>query len=899
MKLCRTSPFSSIALLLQSPQPHNPNPPLPFISPNLSLRSTSQLHGRLTKLGISNLPPHCNQLISLYSKHCLTSYAHKLFNEITDPDIISFSSLISCYSKNQLHRNAFITFRAMRARGVSFNEFTVPTLIKSCTNSKNILMGAQIHAMAIISSLDQDVFVTNALITMYASFGLLNLSKKLFDDISHKRNIVSWNGLLTGYARNEKYEEALNLFTRMVMEGIEPNEFGFSCVVNSCTELGHLKTGQEIHGFLTRLGYNSDPFTVNSLLDMYAKLGELTKAEIIFKNVDCLDVISWNAFIAGCVLHGQDSRALQLLKDMRLYGIIPNFYTFSSILKACANIGELDLGKQIHGYFIKADPGLDPYVGSGLVDMYAKTGFLVDSVQAFNAMQEKDLFTWNALISGFSHNKKHIDTLNYFSKMRKDGFSINRTTLSAFLKSTASLEAKIEIKEVHALIIKLGFLSDPHVVNGLIDSYGKCDCLADAGRIFYENPLDDVITFTSMISSFSQGGQGEEAIKLFLKMLREKLEPDSFVLSSLLNACASLSLYEQGKQMHAFVIKMRFLRDEFTGNALVNMYSKCGNIEEANLAFNNLQEKGVVSWSAMISGLAQHGQGKKALDLFKNMVKRGVKPNNVTMTSVLYACSHTGLVKEGKEYFDSMKERFGIERTQEHYACMVDLLGRAGKLKEAMELITKMPLEPNSSVWGALLGAARVHGNTELGIRAADKLFTLEPDKSGTHVILANIFASSGKWYDVACTRRLMREKGVKKEPAVSWIELRNEVHKFIVGDRSHVRSKEIYAKLEELGVEMEKLGYKPDLEADLHDVGRREKEVLLSHHSERLVVAFGLISTPDGVTIRVKKNIRVCKDCHVALKYISKIVKREIVIRDINRFHHFRDGNCSCNDYW
>ncbi|KAJ1695191.1 hypothetical protein LUZ63_011889 [Rhynchospora breviuscula] len=917
MKLCRltlpplsrfdrcslTSHFSSISLLLQEDPIHNSNlnpsyKPLPSFSPNLDLHSTTQLHGHLTQLGISSTPPHCNQLITLYSKHRLPSHARNLFDEITDPDVISFSSLISCYAQNHLHQDAFLAFRFMRARCIRFNHFTLPTLVKSCTVSSNPFMGTQIHAIATVTGLDLDVYVANSLITMYAGIGLLNLSRRLFDDMP-KRNIISWNGLLAGYVGNGKFEEAIIFFRDMIIEGLRPNEHGFSCMINACTDFGDLESGLAIHGFIIQLGYDSDPYTVNSLLNMYAKFGDSCAAEIIFENLTSPDIVSWNAMIAGCVLHEQNSRALQLLKNMRSYGIIPNFLTLSSILKACAGYGDVYLGQQIHGYLIKTDLSLNLYAGSGLVDLYAKGGHFEDSVQVFDSMKDRDLITWNALISGCSHNEKHEETLSYFCKIREDGCDINRTTLSAILKSTAVLEAIINTKAIHSLALKLGFLTDPHVVNGLINSYGKCNVLMDAAQVFDECMIDDIIAFTSMMSTLSQGGQGEEAIRIFLNMRKKNVRPDTFVLSSLLDTCSRLSAYEQGRMIHALVVKTCVMDDTFVGNALLDMYAKCGSIEEATSAFDYILEKGVVSWSAMIGALAQHGQGKTALELFQKMVYQVIMPNHVTMTSVLYACSHTGLVDEGKKYFESMRETYGIELTPEHYACMVDLLGRAGKLTEAKELVNKMPFEANAKIWGSLLGAARLHGDPQLGELAAQQLSYVEPDKPGSHILLANLYASSGMWDSVSHTRHLMRKLGIKKEPAMSWIETKNEVHTFIVGDRSHARSREIYAKLEELGEEMAKMGYVPMVEEVLHDLGRKEKEELLSHHSERLAVAFGLISTPEGSPIRVKKNIRICKDCHVALKFISKIVSREIIVRDVSRFHHFRDGNCSCNDYW
>ncbi|KAJ0976281.1 hypothetical protein J5N97_018246 [Dioscorea zingiberensis] len=884
--------------LLPSGTPPNSTSRSNLLACITSLQSLTQHHAHLLKSSLAHQPPFRNHLVLLYSNLHSPTYARKLFDEIPKPDLISFSSLISAYARHGLGLDAIRCFVKMRSFGICSNEFTFPSVLKACSATSDIQVGLQIHAVIVLTGFESDVFVANTLLAMYSNFGYVVDARKIFDAIPIS-NAVSWNAMFSGYVKNDQFEDAIGLFREMVLGGVGPNEYGFSSVLNACTGSQDLRRGREIHGYLTRLGYDSDPFTTNALVDMYAKLGNVEAASIIFARMLQPDIISWNAFIAGCVLHGHESWALELFLEMRDSGMLPNMFTLSSILKACAVKGALVLGRQIHGNLIKVGFESDKYVGVGLVDMYAKCDYKEDAKKTFYSIPRKELVLWNAIISGFAHSGNDEEALSFFCEMTKGGFSFNRTTLTAVLKSAASLEDLGVSKQIHGISLQTGLVSDTYVVNGLVDAYGKCDCIEDAGRLFAECSFLDVVSFTSMITGYSQSGQGEEAVKLFVEMLRKKLKPDSYVYSSLLNACASLSAYEQGKQIHVQALKLGFLCDVFAGNALVNMYAKCGSIDDANLAFSEIPERGVVSWSAMIGGLAQHGHGKEALDLFHKMLDEGVAPNHITLTSVLCACNHTGLLLEAQHYFHSMEEMFGIKLTEEHYACMVDILGRAGKLDAAMELVNSMPFEANAAVWGALLGASRIHGNIELGRRAAEMLFALEPEKSGTHVLLANMYASAGMLDGVAEARRLMKDSKVKKEPAMSWVELKDKVHTFIVGDRSHERTKEIYAKLKELGDLMSKAGYVPMVEIDLHDVERSEKEALLSHHSEKLAVAFGLISTPPGAPIRVKKNLRICKDCHVAFKYISRIVSREIIIRDINRFHHFRDGSCSCGDYW
>jgi pentatricopeptide repeat protein len=861
-----------------------------------SVRAGAHLHAYLLKSGL--LAAFRNHLISFYSRCRLPRSARAVFDEIPDPCHVSWSSLVTAYSNNALPRETVGAFRAMRAHGAQCNEFALPVVLKCAPDAR---LGTQVHALAVATGLIGDVFVANALVAMYGVFGMPDEARTMFHEAEVGRNAVSWNGMMSAYVKNDRCEDAVDVFREMMWSGMRPNEFGFSCVVNACTGSRDSEAGRQVHAMVVRMGYDEDVFTANALVDMYSKVGDIDRAAVVFEKMHEADVVSWNAFISGCVLHGHDHSALELLLQMKSSGLVPNVYTLSTVLKACAGAGAFDLGRQIHGFMIKANADSDDYIGVGLVDLYSKDACLDDARKVFDSMSQRGLILWNALISGCSHGGRHVEVLSLLCRMRNEGLAldINRTTLAAVLKSTASMEVISHTRQVHALAEKIGLLSDSHVLNGLIDSYWKCDHLIEANRVFEERCSDDIISFTSMITALAQCDHGEDAIKLFVQMLRKGLEPDPFVLSSLLNACASLSAYEQGKQVHTHLIKRRFISDVFAGNALVHTYAKCGSIEDADLAFSGLPDRGVVSWSAMIGGLAQHGHGKRALELFHKMLNEGVSPNHITMTSVLSACNHAGLVDEAKRYFDSMKELFGIDRTEEHYACMIDLLGRAGKLEDAMELVNNMPFQPNATVWGALLGASRVHKDPELARLAAEKLFILEPEKSGTHVLLANTYASAGMWDEVSNVRKLMKEGNLKKEPAMSWVEVKDNVHTFIVGDKSHLRTREIYRKLDELGDLMSKAGYAPNVEVDLHDIDRSEKELLLSHHSERLAVAFALISTPTGAPIRIKKNLRICRDCHVAIKFISQIVSREIIIRDINRFHHFKDGTCSCGDYW
>ncbi|PKI42856.1 hypothetical protein CRG98_036654 [Punica granatum] len=393
-------------------------------------------------------------------------------------------------------------------------------------------------------------------------------------------------------------------------------------------------------------------------------------------------------------------------------------------------------------------------------------------------------------------------------------------------------------------------------------------------------------------------GQDEEALRLFKRALLEGLDVNDFTFSSVIRVCGNSTLLELGKQIHGLCLKTSFDSSSHVCSSLISLYSKCGLIEGGYRVFDEVPVKNLGMWNAMLIACAQHAHTRKVFDLFKEMEVVGMKPNFITFLCMLYACSHAGLVKEGEYYFDLMKSH-GIEPGDQHYASMVDLLGRAGKLQEALAVIEEMPMQPTESVWGAFLTGCRIHKNTELAAFAADKVFELGAVSPGLHVLLSNAYAAAGRYEDAAKARKLLRDRGMKKETGLSWVEEGNRVHTFAAGDRTHALTKEIYQKLDELGEEMERAGYVADTSYVLQGVDGEQKDRMIRYHSERLAIAFCLITFPLDRPIRIMKNLRVCGDCHAAIKFMSKCTGRVIIVRDNNRFHRFEDGRCTCGDYW
>jgi pentatricopeptide repeat protein len=570
--------------------------------------------------------------------------------------------------------------------------------------------------------------------------------------------------------------------------------------------------------------------------------------------------------------------------------------TYVSLLQGCINKRALPEGKLVHAHINGMGIMADKSLLNRLINMYVKCGCLGDARRVFDGMAERDYVSWNSMITAYTRHAFAEEAFGLFHQMKREGIQPNQFTFASLLPACEGLTS---LEKVHEKIIKSGMDWDVFVESALADMYAKFGSLENARKVFDRMRQRDDVSWTVMIAGYSQNGLPEEAVRLYQQMREAGVKPSLKTFASILPACANLGALEQGMEIHEEIIRGGFRCDVFVESALIDMYAKCGNVEKARGLFDEMPERDVVSWTAMIAGYAIHGRAEEALNLFHRMECSGVRPNHVTLLSVLSACCHAGLVDEGFRCFNSMKDYYHIAPAIEHYRCMVDLLGRAGCLEEARSFINRMPIKPDAAVWRCLLAACRTHNNIELGEKVAAQLFELDPQYDAPYVLLSNIYAANNRWGDLENVRKMMKDRGVKKTPGCSWIELNKEVHAFFGGDRSHPQTAEIYAKLEKLAREMKAEGYVPNTEFVLTDVEEEQKEQILFYHSEKLAIALGLLNTPPGTTIRVIKNLRVCGDCHLAIKFISKIAAREIIVRDANRYHHFKDGLCSCADYW
>lgn len=744
-----------------------------------------------------------------------------------------------------------------------------PHTILQCLDSTtaSVCQARQAHAHILKAGLSNHADLTTKLLSLYANNHCFAEANLVLDSVSEP-NVFTFSTLIHSFSKLSRFGDALRVFSQMISHGIGPDAHVFPSVFKACAGLPAVKAGQQVHGIASVSGLASDSFVRSSLFHMYVKSDRVRDAHKLFSKITQRNVVLWSALISGYSRRGCIDEAKQLFNEMRDTGVEPN------------------------------------------------------------------LISWNGMIAGFNHSGSYTEAVFMFQKMHLEGFQPDGCSISSVLPAVGDLEDSDMGIQIHAYVIKQGLGSDKCVGSALIDMYGKCACRLEMSQVFSEmeemdigvcnalvtglsrnGQVDDalevfrkfrvqgmelnVVSWTSMIASCSQNGKDMEALELFREMQVVGVKPNSVTIPCLLPACGNIAALLHGKASHCFSLRRGFSNDVYVGSALIDMYAKCGKIQLSRLCFEKMPSRNLVCWNAIMGGYAMHGKSKETMEVFDLMQRTGQKPNFISFTCVLSACSRNGLTKEGWYYFNSMSQEHGIEARMEHYACMVTLLSRVGKLEEAYSMIKNMPFEPDACVWGALLGSCGVHNNVTLGEVAARKLFKLEPRNPGNYILLSNIYASKGKWIEVDKVRDTMRSMGLRKNPGCSWIEVKNKVHMLLAGDKLHPQMDQIIEKLDKLSMEMKKSGYFPNTNFVLQDVDEQDKEQILCGHSEKLAVVLGLLNTSPGSPLRVIKNLRICGDCHNVIKFISSFEGREISVRDTNRFHHFKDGACSCGDYW
>ncbi|KAI3820940.1 hypothetical protein L1987_08494 [Smallanthus sonchifolius] len=819
-----------------------------------------------------------------------------------DKNLYQWNAIISGYTKNDLWYDAILVFYQLLQTHHKPDNFTLPCVIKACVGISNFGCGLVIQGMAVKTGLISDVFVGNALVSMYGKFGLVEDAVKVFDKMP-QRNLVTWNSLISGLLENGFYRESVDLFMELLVgeDSLVPDVATLVTLLPVCAAEKDVFLGKTVQSLAVKLGLYQDLMVQNALMDMYLKCGYKLEAGTVLDKNENKNVVSWNSIILGCSKEGEAEQTFQLLCNMQSGSncVKPDHVTILNVLKVCSHRSLLPKVKELHGYSIRHGIESDQFVANAFIAAYAKcecgsTLSLAENV--FNMMKDMTLSSWNALISGSAQNGNSLKAIDLFLKMTSLGFKPDWYSIGSLLLACVELKLLQYGKETHGYVIRNGLETDLHIGNSLLSFYIQCEKPLSAKIMFDGLENKNLVSWNAMITGYSQNKLPNEALNLFRTMIYSGTQPYEIAVTSVLNACTQLSALRLGQSVHCFTLKKKLTRDVLVNSSIIDMYAKTGCIKASQNVFNQSGKNNIGLWTVLIAAYGIHGNGKEAMKLFSEIQSLNMKPDHFTFIAILMACNHGGLVKEGLNFFNEMHTIHGVKPKLEHFACLIDMLGRARRFDDAMMLINDMPEEPDARIWSSLLSSCRVHGNMELGKKVADKLLQLDPNKAESYVLSSNLFATFSKWDDVRIMRQRMKKIGLKKEVGCSWIELEGKVYNFFAGDKILPDIHDMWRKLEN---DITRHGYKPDTKCVLHKLTEDEKVDILRGHSEKLAVSFGLLRSSKGVTLRIFKNLRICEDCHNAIKLVSKAVDREIIVRDNKRFHHFRYGHCSCGDYW
>ncbi|MBA0832964.1 hypothetical protein Goarm_017313 [Gossypium armourianum] len=710
---------------------------------------------------------------------------------------------------------------------------------------------------------------------------------------------AQFNFLITSYTKNSQPHSALDIYAYLRRMDYEVDNFMVPAVLKACSFVSNTQLGKEIHGFAVKNGLTEDVFVSNALIQMYSECDSVVSARLLFDNMYERDAVSWSTMIRCYVRSKLYMEALEMIRKMQILKIRPSEVAMISMITLFADLMDVEMGKAMHAYVTRNLQKMSVQLTTAFIHMYAKSGNLASARLLFNGLNQKTVVSWTAMIAGYIHWNKLEEGMKLFARMIEERIKPNEITLLCLVVECGFVGALELGKQLHVYILRNGICLSLALATALVDMYGKCGEIRNARAVFDSVKDKDVMIWSAMIAAYAQTHCIDQAFDLFVKMRENGVRPNQVTMTTMLSLCAETGALDMGKWVHTVIDRQAVEMDTILKTALLEMYAKCGDIDGAWKLFREVKDRDIGMWNTMMAGLGMHGCGKEALELFSEMEREGVRPNDVTFIGLLNACSHAGLVEEGKLIFEKMVHAFALVPKIEHYGCMVDLLGRAGLLDEAYGIIKSLPIRANSIIWSALLAACKLHHNTVLGEMAARQLVYLEPQNCGYNVSISNIYAVANRWNDVAEVRKAMKNKGMRKEPGLSCIEVNGYVHEFIMGDKAHPEIEKINDMVSEMGNKLKEAGYMADTSAVLRNIDEEEKETALNYHSEKLAIAFGLISTAPGTPIHIVKNLRVCKDCHTATKLLSKIYQRVIIVRDRKRFHHFRDGTCSCGDYW
>ncbi|XP_071732504.1 pentatricopeptide repeat-containing protein At3g22150, chloroplastic-like [Rutidosis leptorrhynchoides] len=737
--------------------------------------------------------------------------ARQLFDEIPKPTTVVWNAIIIGFICNNMSHEAILLYSQMKSKSFLCDSYTYSSILKACAETRSLRIGKAVHCHILRSHLFPSRIVSNSLLNMYATC-LYDSVNKVFDSMP-RRNVISWNIMISWYVKMGLFAEGVRHFVNMMKSGLKPTVVSFINAFPALAGTRDSKISNVVYGLLVKLGdeYCTDFFATSCAISMFAELGSIESAKKIFDNSLEKNIEIWNTMISGYIQNNMPVEALNLFVQALHSSdeVFVDDVTLISALTAASQLQKLEIGNQIHAYIIKSVSVLPVMVMNTLIVMYSRCDSIQESLKIFNSMSERDVVSWNTMISSFVQKGMNDESLKLVYDMQKQGFIIDDVTISSLLSAASNLRNREIGKQTHGYLLRHNIQFDG-IESYLIDMYSKSGLIRSAQVIFDRTCSSnrDLATWNSMIAGNCQNGLVEKAFGVLSQMVDHNVIPNSVTIASILPGCSITGSLKLVKELHAFTIKSLLDRNVFVHSALVDTYSKLGVIAYAENVFGLTQEKNAVTYTNMILGYGQHGMCEKAINLFNSMRENGVRPDSVTMVAVLCACSYSGLVNEGLDLLKSMKTEYEINPTFEHYCCVVDMLGRVGRVSEAYEFVKRLEEKGNHvRIWGSLLGSCRTHGEYELGEIVANKLVEMGVGSmnSGYSVLLSNMYAEEGDWDFVERLRNEMYEKGTVKERGSSWIDNGGRMDYFLTRDENHDSRDEIYEMLDVMDTDMKK----------------------------------------------------------------------------------------------
>ncbi|XP_048447626.1 pentatricopeptide repeat-containing protein At3g03580-like isoform X1 [Pyrus x bretschneideri] len=728
-----------------------------------------KVHSQIVTSGLHHSVFFSGKLISKYAQLRDPISSLSVFHQaLPKGNAYLWNSIIRALIHNGFYSKALDHYTEMDKLNVRPDRYTFPSVINACAALCDLEMGMIVHQRVSEMGFGSDLYIGNAVIDMYCRFGELGKARQLFEQMP-ERDIVSWNTVISGYSSNGYWEEALENFRRLRMDGLLPDSFSISGVLPACGGLVDVKEGQIVHALIEKIGVHADVLVSNGLLSMYFKFGWLKDAQSLFEKMVVRDSVSWNTVICGYSQLGLFKDSINLFKQM-VNEFTPDLLTITSVLRACAHLRDLRLARYVHDYMKRSAFQFDTMANNILIDMYAKCGNLLASQEVFDHMECRDAVSWNSLINGYFLNGYSDEGFNLFKAM-KSSVKPDSVSYVMILSISTQLADVDKGKMIHCDTVKLGFDLDVIVNNALVDIYAKCGKIKDSLLVFEIMEVRDVVTWNTIIAACIHYDDCSLGLRMIRRMRNEGVMPDAATMLGILPVCSLLAAKQQGKEIHGCILRLGFNSDVPVGNALIEMYSSCGSLENSIRVYEHMRKKDVVTWTSMCSAYGIYGDGVKAVRTFAEMEATGVLPDHLAFLAVIFSCSHSGLVEEGLAYFKRMKN-YKLEPRIEHFACVVDLLSRCGLLAQAEDFIHSMPMKADASIWGSLLSACRASGDTDIVARVSEQIIQLNSNDTGYHVLVSNAYAALGKWDQVRRIRKCMQAKGLTKDPGFSWMEI-------------------------------------------------------------------------------------------------------------------------------